>query len=73
MKDVNTLRRLLATTAACWGLPRPTEPALQPADHKGRRKSATPIAAPASSRSALAAWGQAGAASRSPVCWRHIA
>lgn len=78
MKDVNTLRRLLATTAAHFGLPRPAGSALPsaaepPAGYNGRRKSATPVAAPASSLSSLAACGPAGAGSRSPICWRHMA
>lgn len=62
MKDVNTLRHLLATTAAYFGLPQPAGSALPsaaepPADHSSRRKSATPIAAPASPLSSLAACG----------------
>lgn len=73
MKDVNTLRRLLATTAAHFGLPRPAGSALQAveptADYGGRRKPATTIAASVSS---LAACGPAGAGSRSPICWRHM-
>ena len=75
MNDVNTLRRLLATTAAHFGLPRPggtpLPPAVEPpAGHSGRRKSGTTIAAPAAS---LAACGPAGAGSRSPICWHHMA